>query len=284
MSFAWKIRLGIAAGVLVVGWQAYTAIQARADASEARRRLVKVAEQYQAAVGKIEGQRTLIAQLSATQKAFVGAAKKAAPGSRVDSMLHNKVQIEGPVHGVVIPATATLPAFWKDTHDRFRLQMSEPFVFERQQAFSLDVVAVRSKDGKTRIAKVDFLELEPATGKPITDEPTPVLKTSFFFADEPTRSRPVIDPQIVAGVDLRFLPIVGVKLLEGDRSVLLVVRDLSAGLMGTWDRKNRVGIFGGYAAYRLFRTNISMIGYYGINTHGLPAGGFGTIIQVSDWR
>lgn len=217
----------------------------------------------------------LIRQMTEEQKIFAAALAK--KGGRPDSVTKTVVEFRDR-----IPVTEATPGTWTDPHNRFSLNLSAG-VLDRHQKFTFSAVVVRSADGKSRVMKQDFQELDPVSGAPITDEAKPELSTSFSFVEEAAEAsrRPYWGAWPVAGIDFAGRPIAGARVLDLERTGRPILKDLGLGVLAGYDAKDSSGIFAGFLGYRILGSNIELVGYYGLTTRGAAVGSVGVVFEIA---
>lgn len=260
--------------VLAIAGIMYTKYEANVrELDKARNaQIVALTEKLNGVVGERASQAKIIANLTEQQKASVAELTKA--HGKVSSSVKTVVEFKDRVQFLEKDQS------WSDSHGRFSLHLPDG-VFTRQQRFEYSAVVVKSRDGKVRVMKEEFAELEPSTGKRITDEAAPKLTTTFRFTEDNANLPGYFHPRGVVGIDFAGRPLAGVELLNLERTGRPVLRDINLGIIGGYDRKSRHVLAAGYAGYRIFSSNVSGIAYYGASSAGGPIAGVGIVVEVS---
>lgn len=282
--FGWIVSHLAAAALalaLAVAVVFYVRLQAaaRAESKALRQALEAKAIELGGVVGENASQAKIIERMSLRERQFLAALKAAGKG-KLDSLTKTKIELRDRIQFVERQGPEGLT--WSDPHGRFSLALPSG-AFDRCQAFEYRAVVIRSPDGRSRVAQESFQELEPATGKPITDETPAKLSTSFQFVEEKAEAsrRGYLGLWPVAGLDVAARPLVGARVLDLERTGRPVLKDLGLGLLAGYDRKDAAGILGGFLGYRILGSNIEAVGYYGITTKGAPVAGAGIVFEIS---
>lgn len=271
--------------VIVAGfemrWRRAERIARAALQAVSRAQLEKVARERDGVIGKLLSERELNRQLSADFRAFVDAAKKADSKSRISLISKTTATIadKPPVVMVDVPGG---PPECRDEYHRFGVVVRPDgtCAMWRKQLFEMDTLFIRSGDGKTRISKTEFRELDPETRAQIPTTGVDI-KGNFTFADEVPPKPPIIHPRLVVGVDHRLSFGAGVELLNLERTERPFIEKLSVSLLGYYDRKSNEGRAAAQLGYRILNSNITVGPYVGVSSSGGLVFGAGAAIQVT---
>jgi hypothetical protein len=173
------------------------------------------------AQAQLESEKRLTAKLTAGQKSDLAALKKVDARVKPVEHAHTDVTISG-----------TAPV----GDGRFTLS-PDCLTVTRNERFSLDLLVVKGVDGKARLAKSEFHELNPVTGIVIPGTQAK-LTTSLEYVEEEPAAPPFFHPRALAGVGYLGQVGAGVELLNGER------------LGGVWAH-----------------TNLSLLGLYNTQKH-----------------
>lgn len=254
--------------LLVIGFQA-----ARLDAQikklqEAQNAaLIQMGAKLGAVQGQLESSSKLNDEMSAELKNVIqqlGAVTTQHQTSTSTVSETTTLEPQGPV------SPGTITGIWSDAHKRFTFSLPTA-EFDSNQRFRYEAAVVTSADGSTKLLKDTFYELDPATGEVIPEAKTR-LETHFSFSKEPGSVTPMLHLRLIGGIDQTASPIIGAEIFNLESLTTPVLRNLQFGVMGGYDNRNSVGFFGGALEYRIFG-NVSIGGYYSVDTHGAPRPG-----------
>jgi len=281
-----RLLLYAAAALLLVGFYWFTRfrIEQLAHGRAEGQAMSAEAKLRGGIVGRRVSPRELEKGLSPAQRDFVHAIRKVAPHSRIDSRTTAKITIEDSPAGKIVE-TAEGPREWRDDYDRFRLvfpdQPDGPYIFHRRQAIGVDILAIKSVDGKTRVAKVEAWEYNPRTGDVIPSTGLAVGAKLDFVEDKPP-APPILHLRGLAAVDHRIAPGAGAEFINFERTKIPFIENLTLSALGYWKTEKTEGRLVGQLGYRIPSSNVTIGGYLGAALpSGSLVGGAGVAFQVT---